>query len=104
MLHQYAVVALEVRTIIFNAVTPRAMKKYGVLTPAMIPAWFNLGMPAPIGMPPNVILSMLPALKNLIKRERVDHSSSHRISSQQMSTTINVGNLVDLVWALIHVP
>jgi hypothetical protein len=104
MSNQYAVVALEVRTIVFNAATARVMKIYGVSKAAMIPAWFNLGIPAPIGMPPNVITSMQPALNALIIQERTDHSPNHGISGQQLSTAVNVGNLVDLVWAQIHAP
>jgi hypothetical protein len=104
MSNQYAVVALEVRTIVFNAATARVMKIYGVLKAAVIPAWFNLGMPAPIGMLPNVITSMRPALNALIMRERADQSPNHGLSSQQLSTAVNVGNLVDLVWAQVHAP
>jgi hypothetical protein len=60
-------------------------------------------MNAPIGMTQPVIMSMLPALNNLIKQERSDNKSRN-ISNQQMSATVNVGNLVDLVWAQITAP
>jgi hypothetical protein len=103
MVQNYASVVLGVRTIVFNAAGSAVLKKYGVTKPVQIPSWFNLGMNAPIGMTQPVIMSMLPALNNLIKQERSDNKSRN-ISNQQMSATVNVGNLVDLVWAQITAP
>src|SRR5437867_3970817 len=103
MIQNYASVVLAVRTIIFNAAGRTVLKKYGVTKPFQIPSWFNLGMNAPIGMSNAVILSMLPSLNDLIAKERADHARRD-ISRQQMSATVNVGNLVDLVWAQITAP
>jgi hypothetical protein len=103
MIQNYASVVLAVRTIVFNTAGSAPLKKYGVTKPAQIPSWFNLGLNAPIGMTQPVILSMLPALNNLIVTERPD-KTRHDISTQQMSATVNVGNLVDLVWAQIMAP
>ena len=103
MVQNYASVVLAVRTIVFNAAGKAVLKKYGVTKPFQIPSWFNLGLNAPIGMSSAVILSMRPALNNLIKEERPDNMRRD-ISRQQLSATVNVGNLVDLVWAQITVP
>jgi len=103
MIQNYASVVLAVRTIVFNAAGSAVLKKYGVTKPFKIPSWFNLGLNAPIGMSSAVILSMLPALNNLIKQERSDNARRD-ISRQQLSATVNVGNLVDLVWAQITAP
>jgi len=103
MVQNYASVVLAVRRIVFNTAGRAVLKKYGVTTPSQIPSWFNLGLNAPIGMPTAVILSMLPALNNLIQQERADHASRD-ISKQQLSATVNVGNLVDLVWSQVTAP
>jgi hypothetical protein len=103
MIHNYASVVLAVRTIVFNAAGSTVLKKYGVTKPIQIPSWFNLGMNPPIGMSAAVIESMRPSLNQLIQQERSDNSSND-ISKQQLSTTVNVGNLVDLVWAQITAP
>jgi hypothetical protein len=103
MVQNYASVVLAVRTIVFNAAGSAVLKKYGVTKPFQIPSWFNLGMNAPIGMSTPVIISMLPSLNALILKERSDNKPRD-ISKQQMSATVNVGNLVDLVWAQITAP
>src|ERR1700688_990486 len=70
----YDKAAIGVRKIIWDKVGPGAFRNPPIDNPEDIPSYYNLGVPAPIGMQPLVISSLLAPINRWINQLRSDNS------------------------------